>query len=38
LQHARTMIEQSFPAEVFEPRETDAWDRQFLRFQQYCER
>jgi rhamnulokinase len=38
LQHARAIIVQSFPAEVFEPRESDAWSRQFPRFQQYCER
>jgi sugar (pentulose or hexulose) kinase len=36
LQHARAIIDRSFPAEVFEPREHDAWSRQFPRFQQYC--
>jgi rhamnulokinase len=37
LQDARRIIDQSFPAEIFEPRETHAWDRQLPRFRQYCE-
>jgi hypothetical protein len=36
LQQAREIIAQSFPAEVFEPRDADLWDRQGPRFQQYC--
>ena len=37
LQEVREIIDRSFPTEVFEPRETDIWDRQAERFQQYCE-
>jgi len=37
LQEVREIIHRSFPTEVFEPRETDIWDRQAERFQQYCE-
>jgi len=36
LQQTREIIAQSFPAEVFEPRDADHWDRQAPRFQQYC--
>jgi rhamnulokinase len=37
LQEVRAIIDRSFPSEVFEPRETDRWDQQAERFQQYCE-
>jgi hypothetical protein len=28
-------VERSFPVEVFEPIETDKWEKQFERFQHY---
>ncbi len=37
LQEVRAIVERSFPTEVFNPRETDKWDRQSERFEQYCE-
>lgn len=37
LREVRAMIDRSFPAEVFAPRETDQWDQQAERFEQYCE-
>jgi len=37
LQTARDLIERSYPTEVFEPRDTENWDRQAQRFEQYCE-
>src|SRR5215831_7107212 len=37
LKEVRTMIERSFPVEVFDPRETDRWARESERFQHYTE-
>lgn len=37
LQDARAMVDRSFPTEIFEPLETDRWDEQAERFEQYCE-
>jgi rhamnulokinase len=37
LKEMRTIIERSFPTEIFEPRDTEPWNREALRFQQYCE-
>jgi rhamnulokinase len=37
LREVRSMVDRSFPTEVFEPRETDKWDGQAQRFEQYCE-
>jgi rhamnulokinase len=36
LAEARAMIDRSFPPTVFTPRDVDAWNRQAIRFQQYC--
>jgi rhamnulokinase len=36
LQEVRAIVDRSFPAEVFEPLETDKWDQHAERFQQYC--
>jgi rhamnulokinase len=37
LADARALIDRSFPTDVFEPRDPDPWNREFVRFQQYCE-
>jgi Iap family predicted aminopeptidase len=37
LQEVRHIVDRSFPTEVFEPLETDKWDQQTDRFEQYCE-
>jgi rhamnulokinase len=37
LREVRSMVDRSFPTEVFEPLETDEWDRRAQRFEQYCE-
>jgi rhamnulokinase len=37
LAEARAIIDRSFPTEMFEPRDSDPWDREAPRFQQYCE-
>lgn len=37
LQEVRGMIERSYPAERFEPRDTEKWDRHIERFEQFCE-
>src|SRR2546430_17169143 len=37
LQEVRAVVDRSFPTEVFEPLETDKWERQTERFEQYCE-
>jgi len=37
LPDVRAIIDRSFPTEVFEPVETDKWDRHVERFQQFCE-
>jgi rhamnulokinase len=35
LKEVRQIVERSFPVEVFRPAETDKWDKEFQRFQQY---
>ena len=37
LQQVRAIIDRSSPTEVFEPLETDKWEQQAERFEQYCE-
>jgi len=37
LAEVRAIIDRSFPTEVFEPHDTDRWDREAERFEQYCE-
>ena len=37
LTEVRAMVDRSFPTEIFEPCETDKWDRHFTRFRQYTE-
>lgn len=37
LSEVRAMIDRSFPTEIFEPRETDKWERHVARFQHYTE-
>jgi len=37
LPDVRAIIDRSFTTEVFEPVETDKWDRHVERFEQYCE-
>jgi rhamnulokinase len=37
LPEVRAIVDRSFPTEVFEPLETDKWDQQAERFEQYCE-
>ena len=37
LDDARRIIERSFPTERYEPRDTDRWNSQYRRFQQYLE-
>lgn len=37
LREARAIIDRSFPTEIFEPLETDKWERQAERFQHYHE-
>jgi rhamnulokinase len=37
LAEVRAMVDRSFPTEVFEPRETDKWDKQALLFQHFTE-
>lgn len=36
LQEVRAIVERSFPAEVFDPLETDKWEQHAERFEQYC--
>jgi rhamnulokinase len=36
LQEVRAIIDRSFPTEIFDPLETDKWDRHAERFEQYC--
>jgi rhamnulokinase len=38
LAEVRSMVERSFPTEIFEPRETEKWERQARRFQHYRDR
>jgi rhamnulokinase len=37
LAEARAIIDRSFPTETFDPLDPDPWNREFVRFQQYCE-
>ena len=37
LKAVRAIVDRSFPTEIFEPLETDKWDREAMKFQQYCE-
>jgi rhamnulokinase len=37
LNEVREIVERSYPAEVFEPLDTEKWDRQAERFEHYCE-
>jgi rhamnulokinase len=37
LQEVRAIVERSFPTEIFEPLQTDQWDRHAERFEHYCE-
>jgi len=37
LGEVRALVDRSFPTEVFEPVETDKWERHTERFEQYCE-
>jgi rhamnulokinase len=37
LREVRAIVDRSFPTEIFEPLETDKWDTQTERFQQYTE-
>ena len=37
LPEVRAIVDRSFPTEVFEPLETDRWERESKKFQQYCE-
>jgi len=37
LQEVRAIVDRSFPTEVFEPLDTDKWQRHAERFEQYCE-
>ena len=37
LADARAIVDRSFPTDVFEPRDPEAWNREAARFQQYCE-
>lgn len=37
LREVRAMVDRSFPTEIFEPVETDKWETQTERFQQYTE-
>jgi rhamnulokinase len=37
LEEVRAMVDRSFPSKVFEPRETDKWERHLTRFQHYTE-
>jgi rhamnulokinase len=36
LQEVRAIVDRSFPTEVFDPLETDKWEQQAERFEQYC--
>jgi rhamnulokinase len=37
LAEARAIVEGSFPTEVFEPKDSERWNREVGRFQHYCE-
>ena len=36
LQEVRAIVDRSFPTEIFDPLETDKWQQQAERFEQYC--
>jgi rhamnulokinase len=36
LQEVRAIVDRSFPTEIFDPLDTDKWDQQAERFEQYC--
>jgi len=36
LEEVREVIARSFPAEIYEPREHEAWDRIYANFKEYC--
>jgi hypothetical protein len=37
LADARAIVQRSFPTERFDPIDTDVWERQYARFQEYVE-
>ncbi len=37
LAQVRALVDRSFPTDIFEPRETDRWERHLTRFQHYTE-
>jgi rhamnulokinase len=37
LKDVRTIVDRSLPTEIFEPLDTDRWDRQEERFEHYCQ-
>jgi len=37
LKDVRTIVDRSLPTEIFEPLDTDRWDRQVERFEHYCQ-
>ena len=37
LEEVRAIVDRSFPVEVFEPSDSDQWNKQAERFQQYAE-
>jgi hypothetical protein len=37
LKEVRAMVDRSYPAEVFEPLDTENWNQQAERFGHYCE-
>jgi rhamnulokinase len=36
LEEMREIVERSFPADVYEPRDAEAWNRASVRFEQYA--
>jgi len=36
MKEVRAIIDRSFPTEIFEPSDTDSWDKEAPRFTQYC--
>jgi hypothetical protein len=37
LREVRAIIDRSFPTEIYEPADSEAWQRQVERFEHYCE-
>jgi sugar (pentulose or hexulose) kinase len=37
LKEVRAIVDRSYPAEVFEPLDTEKWNQQAERFEHYCE-